>query len=272
MLNFDSLRLGAADTDEPVIIVAATRQKGERVVAPHSHPRGQLLGSLRGLISVGVEDGLWVVPAIHAVWLPPHHVHSARSHGAFEGWNVFIAEKACTDLPQRPCTVRTSGLLLEAVLRAATWPGGELNASEKHLAAVIIDEIRGLPSEQFGLPLPLDMRLQRVAAALIGDPSDERHLEQWSRWAAVSSRTLSRRFVRETGFTFTDWRQQVRLFRSLEMLAAGTPITTIALDLGYCTASAFIRVFKRTFGETPSTYGKRMICPRRDDQHLCGRI
>src|SRR5271168_5083248 len=81
---------------------------------PHRHPPGQLLGSLKGLLSVGTEAGVWVVPAIHAVWLPPHHVHWARSHGPMDGWTVYVAEAACARLPQTPCTIRTSALLREA--------------------------------------------------------------------------------------------------------------------------------------------------------------
>jgi hypothetical protein len=75
-----------------VIVVAGSCEDSEFVAGPHHHVRGQLLGSLRGLLSVGVESGVWVIPAIHAVWLPPHHVHSARSHGPFNGWSAYIAE------------------------------------------------------------------------------------------------------------------------------------------------------------------------------------
>ena len=46
--------------------------------------------------------------------------------------------------------------------------------------------------------------------------------------------------------------------RSLEMLAANVPVTAIALDLGYATASAFITLFKRTFGQTPAAYRQRL--------------
>ena len=46
--------------------------------------------------------------------------------------------------------------------------------------------------------------------------------------------------------------------RSLEMLAADVPVTTVALDLGDSTASAFISLFRRTFGETPSAYRQRL--------------
>lgn len=238
----------------PLLIVAAGSQDHEIASEPHQHARGQLFGSLRGLLSVGVEHGVWVVPAIHAVWLPPHAIHSARSFGPFSGWSAYVAEHACADLPRHPCTIRISGLLREAVLRASTWPLAPLDRARTRIAAVILDEIRSLPIEPLGLSMPQDARLQRIARALIADPADERDLERWALWAGVSSRTLSRRFVLETGVNFTTWRQHALLLRSLEMLAAGTPIKSIALDLGYSTSSAFIGLFRRTFGKTPAAY------------------
>jgi transcriptional regulator GlxA family with amidase domain len=123
---------------------------------------------------------------------------------------------------------------------------------------VILDEIQNLPVETLSLPLPKEPRIQRIARALIADPAIERDLEHWANWAAVSSRTLSRRFVVETGLTFTAWRQRARLMRSLELLAAGVPVTTIALELGYSSATAFISLFRRTFGETPAVYRERL--------------
>jgi len=42
--------------------------------------------------------------------------------------------------------------------------------------------------------------------------------------------------------------------RVLEMLASGAAITTIALDLGYESVSAFIAMFRRTFGVTQTQY------------------
>ena len=54
-----------------------------------------------------------------------------------------------------------------------------------------------------------------------------RCLEAWASWGHVSVRTITRRFILETGLTFTEWRQQANLLRALEMLAEGLPITTI---------------------------------------------
>lgn len=243
--------------DDPVLVVATGREERERTSIPHSHKRGQLFGSTHGVLTVGVADAVWVVPAIHAVWLPPHHVHWATSRDSFEGWSAYIAEPICETLPSAPCAIRTSGLLREAIRRAATWPLAPLDPSAARLAQVIFDEIRALPPESLGLPMPKDQRLTRVAQALIDDPADGRDLEAWAAWTGASRRTLSRRFVAETGFTFTAWRQRARLLRSLDLLIGTGSVTTTAMDLGFSSASAFITLFRQTFGETPAAYQRR---------------
>ncbi|WP_333997602.1 helix-turn-helix transcriptional regulator [Burkholderia gladioli] len=245
-------------SDGPVVFVVAGSGEDEHATEPHQHARGQLFGSLCGLLTVELNEGVWVVPAIHAVWIPPHHKHGGKTHGPFHGWSAYVAEAACESLPRQPCALRTSGLLREALLRASQWPIAAFDEQKKHVTEVILDEIRTLPVEPLGLPFPQEPRLLRIARALIADPADDRDLERWAAWASVSSRTLSRRFVAETGFHFTAWRQRARLMRSLEMLAAGMPVTTIALDLGYSTASAYIALFRRTFAETPAAYRARL--------------
>lgn len=247
--------------DGPSVIVVTGREEREHRSEPHAHARGQLFGSMRGLLTVGVQEAVWVVPTIHAVWLPPHHRHWATSHGPFEGWAAYVTEAACASLPSSPCTMRISGLLREAIMRAASWPleRATPEPARERIASVILDEIRTLPPEPLGLPMPRDPRLSRIARALVADPASARDLDGWAAWGALSARTLSRRFVHDTGFTFSAWRQRARLLRALEMLAAGEPVGTVALDLGYSTASAFIAVFRKTFGSTPSTYQQGLI-------------
>lgn len=251
------LALAARDSTDPLIVALPGPERGHRDLGLHHHPRGQLTALRHGLLTFGTEAGAWVVASDHAVWMPPHQPHFGYSHGRFDGWSCYVAEPACAGLPDHPCTFRVSGLLREAVIRAAGWAGDRLDDRQLRLALVILDELRDAADEPFGLPMPSDARLVRIARALLQDPGDRRGLGDWASWAALSERTLSRRFVDETGYSFTAWRQRARMMRALELLADGAAVTTVAIDLGYDSVSAFIALFKRTFQSTPAAYFDR---------------
>jgi len=272
--------LRADSADGPVVIAVTMTRAGVRDTAAHRHARGQLFGAQRGLLTVGTAQGRWVVPATDAVWVPPQAEHSLRSHGAaFSGWSVYVAESACAALPAQACALRVSGLLREAVARAAQWPGdAPLGPVQARLAQVLLDEIaQGEPAlsgfaldgpalnrladpaqRPIGLPMPTDPHLLRVAQALADDPADPRGLAEWAAFAHLSERSLSRRFAAQTGQSLLQWRQRARLMRALERLAAGDAVTAIALDLGYDSVSAFIAMFRRSLGATPTAYLKRL--------------
>jgi AraC-like DNA-binding protein len=213
-----------------------------------------LIGSLAGLLSVTTPGGSWVVPATHAIWIPPHVAHALRSHGPFQGWSVYVAESACSTLPPETRTLRVSGLLREAVHRAAGWGGPPNEESEHRLALVVLDEIVALPVEPLSLPHPADPRVRRITDAILANLADHRSLESWANWAGIAPRTLARRFTAETGFGFSEWRQRARALRGIELLAGGSQVTTIAIDLGYDNVSAFIAMFRRAIGITPGRY------------------
>lgn len=236
------------------ILAIEQRQADVRDTASHAHAPGQLIGSLTGLLSITTTNGSWVVPATHAIWIPPNITHALRSHGPYEGWSVYVVEGACTRLPGEPRTFRVSGLLREAVHRAAAWNRPPESEGEHRLAGVILDEIAALPAEPLGLPRPLDPRARRITDAMLADLTDDRSLEEWADWAGIASRTLSRRFAAETGFGFSEWRQRARTLRAIELLADGAAVTTVAMDLGYDNVSAFISMFRRTMGMTPRRY------------------
>ncbi len=107
------------------------------------------------------------------------------------------------------------------------------------------------------LPEPEDPRLKRIAAALGADPGDPRTLAAWGKEVGASVRTLSRRFLAETGMTFRQWQRQARLHAALVRLAQREPVTRVALDLGYDSPSAFIHAFRRALGTTPGQYFER---------------
>ena len=122
------------------------------------------------------------------------------------------------------------------------------------LCAVILDEILLLPPMPFELPMPSDLRLVRIASAIIERPEERCRKEEWARYGGISPRTLTRLFPAQTGFTFTAWRQRALILKAMELLANGSSVTSTAFDLGYETVSGFIDMFKVNVGVTPANY------------------
>jgi len=234
-------------------------QSARRDTAMHRHARGQLLGVERGLLTMYAGQRQWVSSPAEAVWIPPDCPHGMRSHGPFEGYSVYLSPAACAGLPEAPCALAASSLLLAAVHRAASWDAPVLDARQRRVVEVIRDEIRGAAHTEGGLALPRDPRLQRVALEIFSHPADTRSLAEWAARAAMAPRTLARRFQAETGMTLGAWRQRARLMQARERLAAGHSVTAVALDLGYDNISAFIAMFRRETGLTPGRYASLAV-------------
>src|SRR5205823_7312860 len=90
------------------------------------------------------------------------------------------------------------------------------------------------------LPWPRDDRLAHIARTLADNPADDRTLAALGRDAGAAERTLSRLFRAETGMTFPQWRQQLRLQHAVALLAGGEAVTAVAGACGFGTASAFV--------------------------------
>jgi AraC-like DNA-binding protein len=235
-------------------------------IAPHAHPRSQLIHAASGVMRVRTPQGAFVVPPQRALWIPADIVHDVRMAGAVEMRTLYIAPAAVAALPKECRVVAVSPLLHELILRAATLPlNYDEGGADGRVMALILDELGALPVLPLSLPMPRDARLAKMCRALLDDPASTLTLPQWARRIGASSRTLARGFQRETGLTFGRWRQQARLLEALSRLARGQAVTTVALDLGYDSPSAFTSMFRRTLGRTPSSYFSdvRVAPPRR---------
>ena len=238
----------------PVAALAADYPSGH-VIARHSHRRAQLVHAAAGVMTVTTETGTWVVPPQRAVWVPALIAHAIKAHGRLAMRTLYVTPDAAPRLPKDCCVITVPPLLGELILEAMRIPPlYSMAGPGARIFAVILDRIRVARVAPLHLPLPADTRLRRITDALSLGPGDRRRLSDWATTAGASDRTLARLFLSETGLTFRQWRQQARLLDALTRLAAGQPVTTVALDLGYESPSAFIAMFKRALGETPGRY------------------
>ncbi len=60
--------------------------------------------------------------------------------------------------------------------------------------------------------------------------------------------------IEEIGLSFSRWRRQLHLVIALRELAGGATVQKVAGDLGYESTTAFIVMFRKALGTTPSRY------------------
>lgn len=221
-------------------------------IPPHEHATAQLIHASSGMMTVRAAGGSWVVPPQGAVWMPAGIQHEIQGHGRLAMRSLYFAPGTVRDLPSQMRVLTVTGLLRELILRIATEPFRPLDARETALLLpVVLDEIARQPTAPLHLPMPDEPRLARVMAGVLADPGADTSLADWGKRAGVSARTLARLFETHTGQGFRDWRRQARLLQALAWLSEGRPVTTVALDLGYDSPSAFIAMFRRALGTTP---------------------
>lgn len=222
----------------------------------HQHKEGQLFLIHQGLMVLETDKGQWVMPAHMAGWIPPACVHQAKSYGPLKGSSFYLAPKFCTNLPKQPFVFTPNPLLLEIMLRFSFKQNITLTKENKHLMLVMCDEIKATQPSPLYLPMPKEIRLEKIAKTILFNPDQNQTLSQWASTANMTTRTFTRHFRKETGMSFAKWQQTVCLMKALAFLAKGKSVTWISFTLGYQSISAFIRVFKDFMGMTPTAYQK----------------
>ncbi len=239
------------------IVVMAKDYPAAYAVSPHTHPCGQLIYAVSGVMEIRTDAGLWLVPPQRALWMPAGISHAMRTRGSPVALRTaYVRLDRCpADAPGQPGAVQVSSLLRELILRAATIPLDHAEDSrEGRILGLILEEIAWSPEQGLHLPTGRDKRLAATCEAILANPQDNRTLDDWASQHGATARTLSRLFTAELGVPFQVWRQQARVMAALPRLAAGEPVTTVALEMGYDTPGAFSAMFKRLLGASPSRY------------------
>lgn len=218
----------------------------------HTHRWAQLTYAIDGVLDIRTPVGNHVALPQCAVWIPAGIEHQVVNPGRAE-MRSFYLEPAPFPWSTDRCRVLQVTPLVRELIRAASALAADypLDGAEARLVQVLIDQLLALPEAPFSLPIPQDKRLRIVLQALQTTPDDARTLAQWAAQLGTTERNLVRLYRRETGLTFRQWRQRLRLMLSLNGLEAGHAVTRVALDFGYDSPSSYIAAFKQLFGRTP---------------------
>jgi AraC-like DNA-binding protein len=192
---------------------------------------------------------------MRAVWIPAKTRHSVTMSGQVSMRTLYFLPRFVKGLRQKCFVMNVTPLLRELILHACTFK--RLNRKtpvEKRILEIIVDQLQAVDSIPLQLPQPADARAMRIVQVLLANPGEQATLNKLCKECGASKRTIERLFLAETKMTFRKWRQQLRLLHALQLLASGEKVTGAALDAGYCSTSAFISMFKKQLGATPTRY------------------
>jgi len=237
------------------VVVAGADYPGGSLQAWHSHRRAQLLFGLGGLMQVVTQDGAWVVPPQHAVWIPSGREHLSRMLLPVTTCSAFV-EPEHAPREAATCQVLEVEPLLRALLIEATRidPRYVPHSREEYLMRLLLAEIGRAREIPVHVPLPQDDRLGALCKDFMMSPSIQSRPGQWAERLHMSERTFNRKFLAQTGMGFQQWRLRACIVNAISRLALGHAVTVIAYDLGYERPAAFSTMFRRMTGYVPSAH------------------
>ena len=240
--------------EQPAVALRLNVQDNDVEQPAHQHRMGQLVLALSGGVTCTVPKAMWMVPPQHAVWIPGGMPHSNRATDNARIFFLFIKPDAA-QMPDECCTLTISPLVRELITYLADQPAAyPSQGPTARVAAVLLEQLTTARIERLCLPISDHPKLRHIAGALAADPANRNTLLQWADELAMSERTLARLVVRETGLTFGRWRQQLHLIVALRQLAAEDSVQRVAGNLGYDSVTAFITMFKKALGQSPTQY------------------
>lgn len=231
--------------------MADSLPKGE-LIPPHCHRRAQLIFAVRGTMTIQADGGRWTVPPSHALWVPAGMVHEIRTHGPLEMRTLYVQPGHARHIGSECRVLFVSPLLRELILRAMALPRlYDPSGMGGAVMQLILHEIAALPAQPLGLRMPRDPRLLRLCGLLLDDLAGPVSLSRLGSSVGLSQRSVMRLFPNQTGMSFGRWRNQARLLKAFELFEQGRGVTSVALEVGYSSPSAFAKMFRRAMGKAP---------------------
>ena len=247
-------RGSAARPGQPITSLAKPYPAGWHVPR-HYHQRGQLMYAESGVGEVKTPEGLWIVPPQRALWVPRRMVHEVRMLTDVAARTLYLDRRLSTTFGEHCQIFFVSTLLRELILEVVQCQSRKRERERVALITpLLVQELQRADRTAIHVPWPSDARLVRACSYVLDDPSRAASTELIAQAAGASSRTLARLSERELHMPFARWRQHVRLAHALSRIVMGQSVKTAAHEAGYRSCSAFIAMFRRALGVSPTQY------------------
>ncbi|WP_413724082.1 helix-turn-helix domain-containing protein [Sodalis sp. RH16] len=226
------------------------------LISQHQHPFVEFLYAREGGMRVEIEGKALIVPGFHGIWIPANVPHRLLTTSDVLLESLYIEQDSVTINPNNCRVVVISSFVREFIHHATEHVPEQYDSAgdDGMLVNVLSAQIQKLPDAGFSLAWPVSQTLMRVCREIQEKPDEEHNIDKWAANTGMSVRTFSRRFKKETGVAFGEWKKRMRLLESVIMLKNNRSVTQVALDLGYSGTASFSYAFRQMFGVPPTRY------------------
>ena len=224
-------------------------------VPEHAHGSDQLIYAVSGIMEVSSDQSVWLIPPHFALWIPARTRHRIQMPGPVSMRTLYLRVELSARLESQCAVLHVTALFRELILEAVRV--GRLRMRDRYESALrdlLIAQIRSATPVPTSVTLPREGRAFAVAQAILRNPAESKTMAILCAKAGVGVRTIERTFRSEVGTSFESWRRQVRLMKAIELLVSGCSIKEVAYSVGYRQPSAFVEMFRMTFGTTPKAW------------------
>lgn len=239
-------------TLEVPLLISKDKSHCSKKTVTHFHSWVQFIYTRIGTVYVEVDGKFRHLPALHGVWIPKNMEHTFWSSENAEYIAVNLDQGLINNFGEISCKIveitplvdyYTSYLMDNQLMNVLTVKG------QAYLQLLL-----ELIEVDFTLPYPTSQEFILLCREIQATPSLLHSPDECAEKLNMSQSTFIRRFKKETGITYQEWRQRMRLLQSIERIKQGDNILNIALDIGYSSASSYIYAFKKNFGVPPTKY------------------
>ncbi|MCZ1075351.1 AraC family transcriptional regulator [Rhodococcus sp. A5(2022)] len=257
-------QLDKYDALDRAVLAIGTDYPHGRILAPHRHRRAQVLYGVGGVMDVTTRHGTWIVPPQRAVLIPPDTEHAVTMWGV-STQSLYIEPAAAPWFPTSCTVVDVSPLLRELLAAATELPiDHAVRGRDATLMTLMLYEIARSTSLPLELPVPADPALRTQCEMFLRNPNIRTAPRWWAQALDVSERTVHRMFRHEMSMSVSQWQRRACVLYAIRRLVAGDSVSTVAVDLGYATPSAFSTMFHRVTGSAPASFRSGRHTPAPD--------
>ena len=200
-------------------------------VVDHQHNWDQLIYSKFGLLEVNSEKGDYIIPPHQAVWIPANRKHSIATVNGAQLRSVHL-NKGLIMAFSHIQVLKVNKLVQALIDKAADFNFDfKIQGKEERLLNVLVDQISLLPKVALCLPLSNDPLIHPILSWQQANLDRNKTLQNWAVELGASSKTISRRFESLLGMSFGQWREQLKLHKTIQWLYEKRPVTQVRLRI-----------------------------------------